>query len=76
MINSTFKDVIAFTLKNNAAVPAPPPVPPTVPDGRWSQWEDLGGKLTSGPAAVSWVPNRTDVFARGTNNVLWHIGKD
>lgn len=37
VINSTFKDVIRFTLKNSAAIPAPPPVPPTVPDGRWSQ---------------------------------------
>nr|WP_256989105.1 DUF346 domain-containing protein [Bacillus sp. EB106-08-02-XG196] len=35
-------------------------------------WEDLGGTLTSEPAAVSWNPNRIDVFARGQNNNLIH----
>jgi len=39
----------------------------------WSDWMDLGGQLTSEPAAVSWGPNRIDVFARGTDNALWHI---
>jgi hypothetical protein len=31
----------------------------------WSAWEDLGGPITSAPAAVSWGPGRIDVFARG-----------
>ena len=38
----------------------------------WSGWESLGGKLTSGPAAASWSEGRLDVFARGTDNALWH----
>ncbi|HZC27285.1 MAG TPA: hypothetical protein VE287_09675, partial [Actinopolymorphaceae bacterium] len=32
----------------------------------------LGGDLASQPAAVSWAPGRMDVFARGTDNALWH----
>ena len=37
-----------------------------------SAWESLGGTTTSAPAAVSWGPNRIDVFARGTDSALWH----
>jgi hypothetical protein len=40
--------------------------------GRWSDWESLGGALTSPPAAVSWGEGRIDVFVRGTDNALWH----
>ncbi len=40
---------------------------------RWSNWSMIGGLIiTSDPAAVSWGPNRTDVFARGRNNAMWH----
>ena len=39
---------------------------------RWSGWESLGGVLTSAPAVSSWSANRLDVFARGTDNALWH----
>ena len=39
----------------------------------WSGWENLGGVLASDPAAVSWGPDRIDVFARGTDNALLHI---
>lgn len=38
----------------------------------WSNWEDLGGVLTSSPAVSSWQTNRLDVFGRGQNNALWH----
>lgn len=38
----------------------------------WSDWEDLGGKLTTAPTAASWGPNRLDVFAGGENQHLWH----
>jgi hypothetical protein len=31
----------------------------------WSAWQDLGGVITSAPAAVSWGGGRIDVFARG-----------
>ena len=35
-------------------------------------WESLGGVITSTPNAVSWGPNRLDIFARGTDSALWH----
>jgi hypothetical protein len=38
----------------------------------WSEWRDLGGRLTSGPGAVSWEPNRIDVFVRGHDYQLAH----
>ena len=38
----------------------------------WSEWESLGGALTSPPAAVSWGEGRIDVFVRGTDRALWH----
>ncbi len=37
-----------------------------------SGWESLGGIITSGPDACSWEDGRLDVFARGTDNALWH----
>jgi hypothetical protein len=39
---------------------------------RWSNWEDRGGVLTSGPATVSFYIGRLDVFVRGADNALWH----
>ena len=39
---------------------------------RWSGWEDLGGIITSGPAAASWAANRLDCFAKGQNNHMFH----
>jgi predicted Zn-dependent protease len=38
----------------------------------WRGWENLGGILTSAPAAVSWGLNRIDTFVRGTDNAMWH----
>src|SRR5947207_3158211 len=35
-------------------------------------WESLGGTLTSIPEAVSWGPNRLDIFVVGTDSALWH----
>jgi hypothetical protein len=35
-------------------------------------WESLGGVLTSPLGAVSWGPNRIDVFGAGTDSALWH----
>ena len=35
-------------------------------DGKsWSEWRDLGGRLTSAPCAVAWAPGRLDVFVSG-----------
>jgi len=39
-------------------------------------WDDLGGTVTSEPAAVSWGGNRLDVFARGADGALWHRWAD
>lgn len=44
--------------------------------GGWQSWESLGkasngGSLTSGPGAISWGDGRLDVFARGSDGVLW-----
>jgi hypothetical protein len=38
----------------------------------WSNEEDLGGDLTSAPAACTWGPGHVDIFYRGQNNRLWH----
>ena len=42
----------------------------------WSAWESLGGVLTASPGAVSWGPNRLDVFVRGTDHAVWHRSWD
>jgi hypothetical protein len=67
VINETFREIIEFTLRNIDTQPGPGPVP-----GGWSRWENLGGVLTSAPAAASWAPNRLDTFVRGTDNALYH----
>jgi peptidoglycan hydrolase-like protein with peptidoglycan-binding domain len=38
----------------------------------WSNWESLGGILTSDPDVSSWARGRLDTFVRGTDNALWH----
>ena len=38
----------------------------------WSPWESLGGIVLSTPEAVTWGPNRLDVFAVGTDHAMWH----
>ena len=40
-----------------------------------ARWTSLGGKLASAPDAASWGPDRVDVFARGTDDRLWHIAR-
>jgi hypothetical protein len=40
--------------------------------GGWTDWQPLGGQLTSGPAVSSWTPGRVDVSVRGTDGALWH----
>jgi len=49
--------------------------PPTTsqPAGaHWGTWESLGGVISSAADVCSWGPGRLDVFARGTDNALWH----
>jgi hypothetical protein len=41
------------------------------PPGTWAS-DNLGGTLTSDPDISSWGPGRLDVFAKGTDNGLWH----
>ena len=38
----------------------------------WTAAESLGGALTSQPAVASGAAGRYDVFARGTDNAVWH----
>ncbi|CAH2603790.1 conserved protein of unknown function [Rhodovastum atsumiense] len=42
----------------------------------WSDWESLSGQLTSDPDVSSWTSDHLDVFARGTDNALWHKAWD
>ena len=39
----------------------------------WSAWERRGGILIAPPQAVSWGPNRLDVFGIGTDSALYHM---
>src|SRR5699024_11312838 len=69
IINQILLQVIEITLeivRNNGQQPG---------DG-WSNWESLGGVLMSAPAVASWQSNRLDVFARGTDQALYHIWWD
>ncbi len=43
---------------------------------RWSNWESLGGTITSSPASISRAPNLIEVFVRGTDSKLYHIWWD
>src|SRR5207244_6107795 len=49
----------------------------TGPDGTHggpslADWDPLGGIFNSPPAAVSWGPNRLDIFGLGVNNEMLH----
>ncbi len=57
---------------NGSTSPGPYSVSAFVVASAWSQWEPLGGQLTSGPAVASWTNGRLDTFVRGTDNALWH----
>ena len=39
----------------------------------WSSWENIGGHLTSSPAAASSGDNTIDVFVRGGSGGLWQL---
>ena len=50
-------------------------------NGRFAGWQQSlghppGVNLTSDPAAVSWDPNRIDVFVRGSDDNIWWISYD
>jgi hypothetical protein len=45
-------------------------VPPA--GATFTPWEPLAGTLVGEPASVSWGSGRVDVFARGTDDHLWH----
>ena len=42
------------------------------PASRWGGWESLGGIIQVSPHAVSWAANRLDIFARGSDNSMYH----
>jgi hypothetical protein len=66
----------SFTVTASNALSAGSPSPASnslVPVSSYNgTWDDLGGTLTSAPAAASWAPGRQDAFVRGTDNALWH----
>ena len=39
---------------------------------KWNEWQDLGGTLTSEPAAVSLEGRRVDIFVKGSDEQLLH----
>jgi hypothetical protein len=41
--------------------------------GHWSEYEDLGGFITTPPTVVSRTDGCLDVFARGGDGGLWHL---
>jgi hypothetical protein len=49
-----------------------------VPCGQesWGNVESLGGAITGVPAAVSWGPNRIDVFVKSFDNKIYHKAYD
>jgi hypothetical protein len=49
---------------------------PDGPDVILRQWESIGGVLTSDPAATLNEPGGLVVFARGTDNAIWHTWQD
>ncbi len=63
-----------------APLPGTLAFPPTAPHPQfgltWTAWQDLGGTLTSAPAAVSWGRERITVFARGGNGEIIQTYKE
>ena len=41
---------------------------------KWAppSWQSLGGKFKSDPAAVTWAPDRIDIFGIGMNGAMYH----
>ncbi len=64
-------DKVYGTVWFNQSGPQPPPAPQPPPPPSW-HIQNLGGMATSDPDISSWGPNRLDVWARGTDNALWH----
>lgn len=62
-------------IQPQAALGAAPAEPQQQSSG-WTAWQDLGGIITSAPAAVSWGSGRIDVFARGGNGEVVQRSRD
>src|SRR5258708_34517966 len=45
----------------------------SAPNNGWSGWASLGGIITTEPICGRNPDGRLEVFARGTDNALWHI---
>ncbi|EFY96618.1 hypothetical protein X797_007936 [Metarhizium robertsii] len=35
-------------------------------------WKALGGSIVGHPGIISWAPDRTDIFVRGSDNAVYH----
>jgi serine protease AprX len=46
------------------------------PNGTAGAWESLGGAALGPPKAVSWAPNRIDLFVLGQDSSLYHKSWD
>jgi hypothetical protein len=46
---------------------------PTFPQDHWVPWASLGGIITTDPTVEQNADGSLEVFARGTDNALWHI---
>lgn len=40
-------------------------------DGKWNEWENIGGEATSPPCITSWGENHLDVFIRGKDGAIF-----
>ncbi len=40
-------------------------------EGKWGEWESLGGGTEHPIAAVSWSKNRLDLLVRGTDDAVF-----
>ncbi len=67
LIDIIFSNITEISLREMSG-----PSPEFIPGPAWSNWENLGGHLTSAPAVASWGTDRLDVFGRGKDGSLLH----
>ncbi|OTA98558.1 hypothetical protein M426DRAFT_325893 [Hypoxylon sp. CI-4A] len=68
-INDTRVDIFSVAKKDNHLLHASL----SIQLSGWTEYEDLGGFVTTSPVAVSREPGIIDIFARGGDAGLWHL---